>query len=348
MTVETTREEHERVARLNAALAAEQARTYWLDRWHLDLDAVMRRRDARAVFGVLRALHRSIRTTRQAARAARGAVGAAREPRVAAAEPVAPGFAVPGPAAGPVTDVLFDRLAPEDLAEVERRLAPVDQSAWQAAKGLERKRLVLALAGRYGVESALEHAGLGDAEVPLAAAGYARADAIAAALAEGGLEFAAPLRLVDLGGSAVTALLSALPGVTAIAGEPPFDREAGPVDGAYAALAPLQLPPDALGRWLDDVHGLLRVGGVLALWAPGHAALAYDAPSRSREIAEELHRSGAWFEVELNSAAAGLHCGTAYLTPEWLLARLTPAWQLLLLRPGGGEGARDVYVFRRP
>jgi hypothetical protein len=33
----------DRAARTNDALAAAQDRTYWLDRWHLDLNAVMRR-----------------------------------------------------------------------------------------------------------------------------------------------------------------------------------------------------------------------------------------------------------------------------------------------------------------
>jgi hypothetical protein len=33
----------DRAARTNEALAAAQARTYWLDRWHLDLNALMRR-----------------------------------------------------------------------------------------------------------------------------------------------------------------------------------------------------------------------------------------------------------------------------------------------------------------
>jgi hypothetical protein len=37
------RELTEQTARANAAVAAAQERTYWLDRWHLDLDALMAR-----------------------------------------------------------------------------------------------------------------------------------------------------------------------------------------------------------------------------------------------------------------------------------------------------------------
>jgi hypothetical protein len=40
----------ERTARANAAVAAAQERSYWLDRWKLDLNAVMRKRWARRIW----------------------------------------------------------------------------------------------------------------------------------------------------------------------------------------------------------------------------------------------------------------------------------------------------------
>jgi hypothetical protein len=49
----------EQAARTNVAVAAAQERAYWLDRWHLDLNAVMRRRGAsefRALLRVVRAV----------------------------------------------------------------------------------------------------------------------------------------------------------------------------------------------------------------------------------------------------------------------------------------------------
>jgi hypothetical protein len=51
----------EQIARANAAIAAAQDRSYWLDRWNLDLNAVMRRRGAselRAGLRALRAIYR--------------------------------------------------------------------------------------------------------------------------------------------------------------------------------------------------------------------------------------------------------------------------------------------------
>ena len=43
-------------ARANAAVAEWQERAYWLDRWHLDLNALMRRRGAAEFRAALRAV----------------------------------------------------------------------------------------------------------------------------------------------------------------------------------------------------------------------------------------------------------------------------------------------------
>jgi len=58
---ELERERAEEVARANAALAAAQDRSYWLDRWHVDLNQLMRRpgaSEARAALRALRAVYR--------------------------------------------------------------------------------------------------------------------------------------------------------------------------------------------------------------------------------------------------------------------------------------------------
>lgn len=54
-------------ARANAAVAHWQERAYWLDRWHLDLNALMRHRGA----AELRALLRAVRSVLWAAKRAR-------------------------------------------------------------------------------------------------------------------------------------------------------------------------------------------------------------------------------------------------------------------------------------
>jgi hypothetical protein len=54
--------------RANAAIAAAQDRAYWLDRWHIDLNALMRRRGAGGLRTLLRALRAPIRLARKARR----------------------------------------------------------------------------------------------------------------------------------------------------------------------------------------------------------------------------------------------------------------------------------------
>ena len=56
---ELERQLAEQAARANRAVAAAEDRAYWLDRWHIDLNAVMRKRGA-AEFRVLVRAVRSV------------------------------------------------------------------------------------------------------------------------------------------------------------------------------------------------------------------------------------------------------------------------------------------------
>jgi len=55
-------------ARANAVVAQTQERVYWLDRWHLDLNALMRRPGAAELRGALRAARSVTRAFRRAKR----------------------------------------------------------------------------------------------------------------------------------------------------------------------------------------------------------------------------------------------------------------------------------------
>jgi hypothetical protein len=55
-------------ARTNAVIAAQQERLFWLDRWHLDLNALMQRRGAAEVRWLLRAARWPVRQIRLAKR----------------------------------------------------------------------------------------------------------------------------------------------------------------------------------------------------------------------------------------------------------------------------------------
>jgi chromosome segregation ATPase len=58
-------------AHANDAVAEWQDRAYWLDRWHLDLNAVMRRRSTARARAALRAVRSPVRLLRKALRAVR-------------------------------------------------------------------------------------------------------------------------------------------------------------------------------------------------------------------------------------------------------------------------------------
>jgi hypothetical protein len=55
-------------ARANVVVSQAQERVYWLDRWHLDLNALMRRPGAAELRGALRAVRAATRMIRQAKR----------------------------------------------------------------------------------------------------------------------------------------------------------------------------------------------------------------------------------------------------------------------------------------
>jgi hypothetical protein len=54
--------------RANAAVAAAEERAYWLDRWHLDLNALMRRPAAERVRLTVHSLREFVRRMRRAKR----------------------------------------------------------------------------------------------------------------------------------------------------------------------------------------------------------------------------------------------------------------------------------------
>lgn len=61
--VELEREKFELAERTNRVVAETQERVYWLDRWHLDLNAIMRKRwtsDLRAALRMARLIFRQL------------------------------------------------------------------------------------------------------------------------------------------------------------------------------------------------------------------------------------------------------------------------------------------------
>jgi hypothetical protein len=62
---ELERERLELARRANAAIAAAQERSYWLDRWQVDLNALMRRRGAAEFRALLRGARWVVRGLRE-------------------------------------------------------------------------------------------------------------------------------------------------------------------------------------------------------------------------------------------------------------------------------------------
>jgi hypothetical protein len=61
---ELERQLAEQAARTNAAIAAAQERAYWLDRWHLDLNALMATRRGAQFRALMRAVRAPLRRAR--------------------------------------------------------------------------------------------------------------------------------------------------------------------------------------------------------------------------------------------------------------------------------------------
>lgn len=66
------RENAELAARANSAIAAAQDRAYWLDRWGLDLNALMRRRGAAELRELAHAIRQTVRLAKRAMRRGSG------------------------------------------------------------------------------------------------------------------------------------------------------------------------------------------------------------------------------------------------------------------------------------
>jgi SAM-dependent methyltransferase len=215
----------EQIKRANAALAAAQDRSYWLERWRIDLNDLMRRpgaSEARAALRGLRAFYRGLNKAQRVARdelralplRVHEAQQAVEDERGLAeageGDPFARTISPDRPYATPVTDLLYERLADSALAEIEALLTPAERGAWDAADPLSRRRLALAFGVHHEVSSVLDATGL-RAEAPppdihaversaeSAGGSTYNADMIFAAVAETGFDFGPGKTALDFG-----------------------------------------------------------------------------------------------------------------------------------------------------
>jgi SAM-dependent methyltransferase len=397
------RDRFEQAARTNAAIAAAQDRSYWLDRWGIDLNALMRRRGAselRAGFRGMRALYRPVRETvrdlplrLQIARYRldeERAEGAVRDDdrfrRTISPDRLR---------ATPVTDLLYERFTDDDVAAIESRLETAEAALWETADLLDRKRLALAFAAHYEVQPALKRSGLNSAMPPADVHSMARspsaaggstyyADLVVDALRQTGFELGPRQAGLDFGcssGRVVRVLASAVPDVEwhgcdpildAIGWArehlpgihferspeyPPLPYGEGAFDFAFAISIWSHFSEQAGLEWLRELHRIVKPGGRLLLTTHGYQTIAHThahgvrSTEQLTDVNEALYEHGFWYAPEFGErgdhGVANPDWGTAFLSSEWLLARVTPEWRVGLFAPGRVEDNQDLYVLER-
>jgi hypothetical protein len=110
---ELDRQRVEQLAKANEALAAAQDKSYWLDRWHVDLNAVMARRGAAELRALVRALRAVVRWVRDARDEAPNVAMSLRKARREVAEDRATAARVLAERSAPASDVVADVLRGE-------------------------------------------------------------------------------------------------------------------------------------------------------------------------------------------------------------------------------------------
>jgi SAM-dependent methyltransferase len=401
----------ESIKRANAALAAAQDKSYWLERWHVDLNELMRRpgaSEARAAARALRAVYRraynlrygvpervrnQIKALPLRVHDARRAV---REERALAnaveGNPFARTISPDPPKATPVTDLLYEQLDDSAVAEVQARLTPGEAGLWDAASPSDRRRLALAFGAHHEVASVLDRTRLSGATPPVdihamerssASAGGSTysADIIVEAARESRFELGPAKAGLDFGcssGRVVRLLAATYPDMEWHGCDPLGDA----IDWARANLPDIrferspQHPPlpyadasfdlvfavsiwshfgeGAALKWLDEMRRVMRPGGRLVFSTHGLHSIAHASatrlrePSQLEEIGIALYRDGFWFADEFGSKGDhGLRdpdWGTAFMSPEWLLARTSGTWWVAVFHPGRVQDNQDLYV----
>jgi SAM-dependent methyltransferase len=372
------REHAEHTRKANAALAAAQDKSYWLERWHLDLNELMRRRgasEARAAVRAVRAVYRGLYNLRYQAwvlplrvHDARRAVAEERAlAKAGADDPFARELSPDPLATTPVTDVLYQRLAADDLAIIEAALAPAEAALWDAAEPAERRRLALAFAAHHNIEPALARAGLRGAMPPpeihairrspaVAGGSTYYADLIVDALAETGFDLSPGVVGLDFGcssGRVVRILAAAYPelewhgcdplgeaidwaraNLPEISFErspehPPMDYGDETFDLVFAISVWSHFGRGAGLAWLDEMRRVLRPGGRLLVTTHGVQSLAYAAASglREREQLETIER-GLYRDGFWFTQEFGAEGDYGLRDADWGTAFLSPEWLL--------------------
>jgi SAM-dependent methyltransferase len=377
------RELHERVAKANAAIAAAQDRTYWLDRWRLDPDSLMRTGAGRSAYAAARGAWRVMRSLRRnGGRAFYELRAVPADVRSDSAEEIdhsgAPDVQFARTArpealrAGPVSQLLYERLTEDDVRATEAALGESEQALWATATEPDRKRLALAFGVHHRIPGVLERTGLTPAMPPAdvhsmargaAAAGGSSyyADMVTDALRRSGLDPAQASAGLDFGSSSgrVVRVMHAafpevewhgcdpiapaiewaranLPGIDfRVSPErPPLPYDDGQFDLAFAISIWSHFNAPAAVAWLDEMRRVIRPGGMLALTTHGFQTVAHDEERGLRGAEQLTQITRALYEEGFWFRNEFGESGDHGITDaDWGTAFMTPEWLLRKLTP---------------
>jgi glycosyltransferase involved in cell wall biosynthesis/SAM-dependent methyltransferase len=290
-------------------------------------------------------------------------------PRLAAAIPAwrpnARQVPIDRPVSQEASDRLFARLAPEDVAEVERRLDPEERRRWEQSTDTHRRTLAVILGVWHRVPAVLEKTGLTPdappdsvhamARGPLAAGGALYyGDVLADALRRVGASMDSVRRGLDFGcssGRVVRALAAAwpqaewhgadpnadaiawardhVPGVQFLPSpqDPPLPYDEAQFDFACAISIWSHYGEDAAVRWLEELHRIVRPGGRLVLTTHGLHSVTYYASTGERSGAQLAEiRRGLYRRGFWFAPEFGEAGDWGVRHPEWGTAFFTPEW----------------------
>lgn len=210
------------------------------------------------------------------------------------------------------------------------------------------------------------------------------ADMIEAALREGGLELRDGGRVLDFGCSsgrvvrmlaarrpqvqwhgcdvnaaAIAWAREAFPAITFLEQplRPQLDLADGALDAAFAISIWSHYAEEPAAVWLDELHRIIRPGGLALITTHGMGAVAYRSndpnhgEAAQRPVVGELYRSGFSFvDAFAGQGDWGVvdpEWGVSFIDPEWMLRTITPKWSAVLYRPAAIDYHQDLWVLRR-
>ncbi|HEX2160319.1 MAG TPA: class I SAM-dependent methyltransferase [Thermoleophilaceae bacterium] len=230
------REHVEEVARAHAALAEAQDRSYWLDRWGVDLNEWMRRPGASELRAAVRALRGVRRAAIKARRQGKAKLVKARREMAAEREQAVPAESAPKLfersltpkrlESAPATKLVFDRLSETDVDAIRSSCNVNENAIVDSADPMNQLRLLIGFGAHHGIPAVVERTGLSGDMPPEDVHAMARgsmaiagslyyADLVADGLETAGMTLEDGMRCLDFGcssGRVVRALAAAYPG----------------------------------------------------------------------------------------------------------------------------------------